>query len=569
MAYTALYRKWRPANFDEVKGQDTIVRTLRNQIIYNRIGHAYLFCGTRGTGKTSIAKLYAKAVNCQNPVNGNPCNACPSCRAINAQNSLDVYEIDAASNNGVDHIRDIREQVQYSPTEGKYKVYIIDEVHMLSSGAFNALLKTLEEPPSYVIFILATTEKHRIPVTILSRCQQYDFRRISVDTIESHLLELMEKENIEAEDKALRYIARAADGSMRDALSLLDQCIAFYLGQALTYEKVLDVLGAADTTTFSRLLRSILAADTGMVLRTVNQVITEGRDLSQFLSDFLWYLRNLLILKDQGGNEESLDMSAESIETLREETGMIDNPTLLRFIRNLSALSGQIRNSTQKRILLEVGFIKLCRPDMEADQESFSQRILQLEQQMTSLSQMAMSGSFQRNAMVSGQPIQPIPGNPAGIPAADPGILQAGTGGLQNTAPSQAMTMEDRLQERFKPEEVTDLKNFADQWIKIRSSLPSVLMKKMLKHSRISVMDDSSKILLFFDENQDASAMNAKTYFTGSSGSKLKELSALVSDYLGREVSFECFLEDHSDTASQRIDLESIQEKIHMEITVE
>ena len=569
MAYTALYRKWRPANFDEVKGQDTIVRTLRNQIIYNRIGHAYLFCGTRGTGKTSIAKLYAKAVNCQNPVNGNPCNACPSCRAINAQNSLDVYEIDAASNNGVDHIRDIREQVQYSPTEGKYKVYIIDEVHMLSSGAFNALLKTLEEPPSYVIFILATTEKHRIPVTILSRCQQYDFRRISVDTIESHLLELMEKENIEAEDKALRYIARAADGSMRDALSLLDQCIAFYLGQALTYEKVLDVLGAADTTTFSRLLRSILAADTGMVLRTVNQVITEGRDLSQFLSDFLWYLRNLLILKDQGGNEDSLDMSAESIETLREETGMIDNPTLLRFIRNLSALSGQIRNSTQKRILLEVGFIKLCRPDMEADQESFSQRILQLEQQMTSLSQMAMSGSFQRNAMVSGQPIQPIPGNPAGIPAADPGILQAGTGGLQNTAPSQAMTMEDRLQERFKPEEVTDLKNFADQWIKIRSSLPSVLMKKMLKHSRISVMDDSSKILLFFDENQDASAMNAKTYFTGSSGSKLKELSALVSDYLGREVSFECFLEDHSDTSSQRIDLESIQEKIHMEITVE
>ena len=569
MAYTALYRKWRPANFDEVKGQDTIVRTLRNQIIYNRIGHAYLFCGTRGTGKTSIAKLYAKAVNCQNPVNGNPCNACPSCRAINAQNSLDVYEIDAASNNGVDHIRDIREQVQYSPTEGKYKVYIIDEVHMLSSGAFNALLKTLEEPPSYVIFILATTEKHRIPVTILSRCQQYDFRRISVDTIESHLLELMEKENIEAEDKALRYIARAADGSMRDALSLLDQCIAFYLGQALTYEKVLDVLGAADTTTFSRLLRSILAADTGMVLRTVNQVITEGRDLSQFLSDFLWYLRNLLILKDQGGNEESLDMSAESIETLREETGMIDNPTLLRFIRNLSALSGQIRNSTQKRILLEVGFIKLCRPDMEADQESFSQRILQLEQQMTSLSQMAMSGSFQRNAMVSGQPIQPIPGNPAGIPAADSGILQTGTGGLQNTAPPQAMTMEDRLQERFKPEEVTDLKNFADQWIKIRSSLPSVLMKKMLKHSRISVMDDSSKILLFFDENQDASAMNAKTYFTGSSGSKLKELSALVSDYLGREVSFECFLEDHSDTASQRIDLESIQEKIHMEITVE
>ena len=565
MAYIALYRKWRPANFDEVKGQDTIVRTLRNQIIYHRIGHAYLFCGTRGTGKTSIAKLYAKAVNCQNPVNGNPCNACPSCRAINEQNSLDVYEIDAASNNGVDHIRDIRDQVQYSPTEGKYKVYIIDEVHMLSSGAFNALLKTLEEPPSYVIFILATTEKHRIPVTILSRCQQYDFRRISVDTIESHLRDLMDKEGIEAEDKALRYIARAADGSMRDALSLLDQCIAFYLGQALTYEKVLDVLGAADTATFSLLLRAIMAADTGMVLSTVDRIITEGRDLSQFLSDFLWYLRNLLILKDQGGNEESLDMSAESIETLREETAMIDNPTLLRFIRNLSDLSGQIKNATQKRILLEVGFIKLCRPDMEADHESFSQRILQLEHQMTSLKQMAVSGSIQGTAVAAGQSFS---GNQA---VNYPGNGQAAPSGPQSgTSPKSFLALEDQLQERFAPEEVTDLKNLSDQWIKIRSALPSVLMKNMLKHSRISVVDDSRKILLFFDESRDASAINAKAYFTGSGGSKLKELSAFVSDYLGREVSFECFLDDRSNAASaKRIDLESIQEKIHMEITVE
>ena len=568
MAYIALYRKWRPANFDEVKGQDTIVRTLRNQIIYNRIGHAYLFCGTRGTGKTSIAKLYAKAVNCQNPVNGNPCNDCPSCRAINAQNSLDVYEIDAASNNGVDHIRDIRDQVQYSPTEGKYKVYIIDEVHMLSSGAFNALLKTLEEPPSYVIFILATTEKHRIPVTILSRCQQYDFRRISVDTIESHLRDLMNKEEIVADDKALRYIARAADGSMRDALSLLDQCIAFYLGQTLTYEKVLDVLGAADTTTFSRLLRSILAADTSMVLNTVDQIITEGRDLSQFLSDFLWYLRNLLILKDQGGNEESLDMSAESIEALREETNMIDNPTLLRFIRNLSTLSGQIKNATQKRILLEVGFIKLCRPDMEADHESFSQRILQLEHQMTSLSQMAISGSFQGAAMASGQSFS---GNQNGNSADTSGNPQTPAGSPQGVTPQKpSATLEDRLQERFAPEDVADLKNLSDHWIKIRSSLPSVLMKNMLKHSRISVVDDSSKILLYFDESRDASAMNAKTYFTGSGGSKLKELSTFVSDYLGKEVSFECFLDDQSHAAaSKRIDLESIQDKIHMEITVE
>ena len=242
MSYMALYRKWRPRDFDEVRGQDAIVRTLRNQIIYRRIGHAYLFCGTRGTGKTSIAKLFAKAVNCQNPENGNPCNCCPSCRAINQASSMDVIEIDAASNNGVDNVREIREQVQYSPVSGKYKVYIIDEVHMLSPGAFNALLKTLEEPPSYVIFILATTEKHKIPVTILSRCQKYDFKRIPIDTITRHLSILMDKEGIDATPEALTYIARVADGSMRDALSLLDQCISFYLGQTLTYDNVLSVL---------------------------------------------------------------------------------------------------------------------------------------------------------------------------------------------------------------------------------------------------------------------------------------------------------------------------------------
>ena len=339
MAYMALYRKWRPNDFDEVKGQDVIVQTLRNQIIYNRIGHAYLFCGTRGTGKTSIAKLFAKTVNCQNPVDGNPCNECPSCCSINEQRSMDVIEIDAASNNGVDHIREIREQVQYAPIEGRYKVYIIDEVHMLSQGAFNALLKTLEEPPSYVIFILATTEKHKIPVTILSRCQKYDFKRISLDTITNHLADLMAKEGISAEEKALRYIARAADGSMRDALSLLDQCIAFYLNQTLTYENVLEVLGTVDTSVFSNLLRHILHQDTGAVLDVIDQIIIEGRELSQFLADFLWYLRNLLILKDQQGMEDSLDLSSEAIAVLKEESAMIDSNTLLRFIRILSDLS--------------------------------------------------------------------------------------------------------------------------------------------------------------------------------------------------------------------------------------
>ena len=255
MSYTALYRKFRPDNFSDVKGQDHIVTTLTNQIKHNRIGHAYLFCGTRGTGKTTVAKILAKAVNCEHPVDGSPCNQCAMCKAIQAGTAMNVIEIDAASNNGVDNIREIREEVSYRPTEGKYKVYIIDEVHMLSTGAFNALLKTLEEPPSYVIFILATTEAHKIPITILSRCQRYDFHRITIDTIASRLEELLNIEGVEAEEKAVRYVAKAGDGSMRDALSLLDQCIAFYLGQTLTYDKVLEVLGAVDTEVFSKLLR--------------------------------------------------------------------------------------------------------------------------------------------------------------------------------------------------------------------------------------------------------------------------------------------------------------------------
>ena len=256
MSYTALYRKWRPASFEDVKGQDHIVKTLKNQVESGRIGHAYLFCGTRGTGKTSIAKIFARAVNCEHPKDGSPCNECETCKRIKEGASLNVVEIDAASNNGVENIREIREQVQYPPTEGKYRVYIIDEVHMLSIGAFNALLKTLEEPPSYVIFILATTEVHKIPITILSRCQRYDFKRISLDTIAGRLKELTEAEHIEAEERALRYVAKAADGSMRDALSLLDQCAAFHFGESLTYDNVLEVLGAVDNSVFSQLFRA-------------------------------------------------------------------------------------------------------------------------------------------------------------------------------------------------------------------------------------------------------------------------------------------------------------------------
>ena len=382
MSYTALYRKFRPTTFEEVRGQDHIVTTLKNQIQAGRIGHAYLFCGTRGTGKTTIAKILARAVNCENPKDGSPCNECAACRAILDGVSTNVIEIDAASNNGVDNIREIREEVSYRPTQGRYKVYIIDEVHMLSTGAFNALLKTLEEPPEYVIFILATTEVNKIPVTILSRCQRYDFRRITIDTIAGRLQELMEREGVEAEEKAVRYVARAADGSMRDALSLLDQCIAFYLGQKLTYDKVLDVLGTVDTEVFSRLLRRALDRDAAGCIRILEEMVVRGREMGQFVNDFTWYLRNLLLVKSSDELEDVLDVSTENLRQLKEESTMVELPALMRYIRIFSDLSGQIRYSSQKRILVEIALIRLCRPQMENDSSSLLERIRTLEEKM-------------------------------------------------------------------------------------------------------------------------------------------------------------------------------------------
>lgn len=382
MSYTALYRKFRPQEFSDVKGQEHIVTTLKNQIKAERIGHAYLFCGTRGTGKTTIAKIFAKAVNCEHPNDGSPCGECPVCRSIASGSSMNVIEIDAASNNGVDNIRQIREEVEYRPTEGKYKVYIIDEVHMLSMGAFNALLKTLEEPPSYVIFILATTEAHKIPITILSRCQRYDFRRISIDTIAERLKELMEAEQVEAEEKALRYVAKAGDGSMRDALSLLDQCIAFYLGQKLTYDKVLQTLGAVDTEEFSRLLRQILEKNITGAIALIDRMVMEGRELGQFVTDFTWYLRNLMLVQSSEDMEDVLDISSENLALLKEEAKMVETDVLLRYIRIFSELGSRIKYASQKRILIEIAVVKLCKPQMEQDYESLIDRIGSLEKKL-------------------------------------------------------------------------------------------------------------------------------------------------------------------------------------------
>jgi len=417
MSYMALYRKFRPADFSEVKGQDHIVTTLVNQMKANRIGHAYLFTGTRGTGKTSVAKIFARAVNCENPIDGNPCCQCDTCKAIAAGTSMNVIEMDAASNNGVDNIREIVDEVSYSPAQGKYKVYIIDEVHMLSTGAFNALLKTLEEPPSYVIFILATTEVHKIPITILSRCQRYDFRRIGIDTIAGRLKELVDKEGVVVEEKALNYIAKAADGSMRDALSLLDQCIAFHLGKDLTYDMALDVLGAVDTAVFSNLFRSVMKKDVASCVKQLEEVVMQGRELTQFVVDFTWYLRNLMMLKSTDRAEDLLDVSSDNLRALKDDAEMADLETILRFIRIFSELSTSIKYASQKRILLEIALIKLCKPAMESTNDSLAHRIKDVEDKLES--GIAIAASQVQTEFGEGAP-KPVKAVKAELPAAVP-----------------------------------------------------------------------------------------------------------------------------------------------------
>lgn len=382
MAYTALYRKWRPRDFNDVVGQDHIVKTLTNQIMASRVTHAYLFCGTRGTGKTSTAKIFAQAINCENPVEGSPCHKCSSCLDIEESNSMNIIEIDAASNNGVDNIREIREEVKYTPTVGFYKVYIIDEVHMLSIGAFNALLKTLEEPPKHVIFILATTEPHKILATILSRCQRYDFKRITISTISTALTKYMGKEGVAIEEKAINYIAKVANGSMRDALSILDQCIAFYLGEDVTLVKVLDVLGAVDHEVFAQLTDALMAKDAKACMNIVETITIQGRDILQFILDTVAHLRNLLVVRSVQNPDEILDMTSDQIEQLKEQSTRFNDEIILYYIKQMSELENKIKYMSGERILLEVELLKLCHPDMDESTEGLRHRIAHLEEEI-------------------------------------------------------------------------------------------------------------------------------------------------------------------------------------------
>ena len=381
--YIVSARKYRPDSFGTLIGQDNIAQTLKNSILRGQLAHAYLFCGPRGVGKTTTARIFAKMINCSNPSEGmEPCGTCESCLSFAEGRSYCIHELDAASNNGVDNIREIREEVRYAPTEGRYKVYIIDEVHMLSTGAFNALLKTLEEPPAHVIFILATTEVHKIPITVLSRCQRYDFRRISAEVIAARLGELTRGEGVEIEDRALRYIARKADGSMRDSISLLDQCIAFHYGEVLTYDKVLNVLGAASYDLFGGLLQAALDGRTADCIGLIDEIVMQGRELGQLVSDFIWYLRNIMLLKASDLDADTLEVSEDELLELGSMSRKISEETLLRYIRVFSELSGKIRFAADKRVLLEMAFIKLIRPETEYNLDSVLNRLEILEKKL-------------------------------------------------------------------------------------------------------------------------------------------------------------------------------------------
>mgnify|MGYP000158209546 CR=1 FL=1 len=358
MSYTALYRKFRPAEFEDVKGQDHIITTLKNQIKADRIGHAYLFCGTRGTGKTTVAKIFAKAVNCEHPVDGSPCGECTMCKNIAAGTSMNVIEIDAASNNGVDNIREIREEVSYRPTEGRYKVYIIDEVHMLSIGAFNALLKTLEEPPEYVIFILATTEKHKILPTILSRCQIYDFNRIKVpDTIE-HLKRIAAKEGVQAEEEALNVIAQKADGAMRDALSIFDQVVSF-CGKDLTYDKVIENLNVLDYDYYFKLTDLFHDGKVAETFLLFNEIMEKGFDAGNLVSGLGRHFRDLLVAKEEV-TVQLLEVSASIKERYLKQAKTVTSEFIFDALKVIEQCEMQYKMRVEKRLCVELTLIKLC-----------------------------------------------------------------------------------------------------------------------------------------------------------------------------------------------------------------
>ena len=382
-AYQALYRKYRPQTFDDVLGQMAVTQTMKTQLSTGKMGHAYLFTGSRGTGKTTCARILAKAVNCQHPDNGNPCNVCEACRSIDSGSCMDVLEIDAASNNGVDNVRDLRDDAVYTPSQVKMRVYIIDEVHMLSISAFNALLKIIEEPPEHLLFILATTELHKVPATILSRCQRFSFRRISQEDIAARLQYVAYQENIDLDDSAARVLARMADGGMRDALSLLDQCASATTGE-LTAERVYTCLGIAGEQKCGELMGYIANHDTKSALELFNQLYTEGKDLSAMLDEMACLTRDLLVMKTAGGAGITMLSGVASDNEVLELTKVLSSAELVRMMNLIQATLSGFTRSASRRMDAELCILELCQPELSLDAKALNARLTRLEEQLKS-----------------------------------------------------------------------------------------------------------------------------------------------------------------------------------------
>ncbi len=381
MAYLALYRKYRPQGFNGVIGQDHIVSTLVNQIKTGRLSHAYLFTGTRGTGKTSLAKVFARAMNCQSNQNGSPCGECECCKALLDPSNIDVIEIDAASNNGVNEIRELRENVQYPPVSCKKKVYIIDEVHMLTPSAFNALLKTLEEPPKHAVFILATTEVHKLPATILSRCMRFDFRLIPTEQIAKHVAEIFDKEGKEYEKEAVFAIAKAGEGSIRDALSIADTALSFKQGK-LTYEDVAEILGSANADIIYEFTENIVDKNSGRVLQLIDKLCSIGKSMGVLTKDITQVIRSILVIKTCENSNDILGLPNQRFLSLSKIAQKTTEERLIRMLEIFSTVENDLRYTTHPRVVFETNAIKACRPENDYNIDALLARISDLEQKL-------------------------------------------------------------------------------------------------------------------------------------------------------------------------------------------
>ncbi|MCR4436901.1 MAG: DNA polymerase III subunit gamma/tau [Clostridiales bacterium] len=509
MSYIALYRKWRPLVFEDVVEQEHVVKTLKNSVSTGRIAHAYLFSGTRGTGKTTIAKIFSRAVNCLNPRDGDPCNECEVCRGILSGTLLDVVEIDAASNNSVDNVREIRDEVIYTPSRARYKVYIIDEVHMLSSGAFNALLKTLEEPPRHVVFILATTEPHKLPATVLSRCQRFDFRRISVESIVKRLEEIAGAGGLTLQKDAGRLIAKMSEGSLRDAISILDQCISLG-GREVTYEDVMTVAGVVNDSFIAELADAVRERDVGKILELIEKLVMEGKDIAHFVDDVVHYFRNLMVCKISPDPGAVIEASREELETMKRQSEGFSQDEIIQIIKELSALEPSMKWTSNSRILLEVSLIKLCEDRTSPEGADMARRLAALEARVNHMDLVPRS-----------EPGEAIP----------PG--KAETGIKKRKAPTAAVRPHKPVGQGGGG------KRYLESWsetVKELKSTGKMVLYTYLMDTKALILDDKFVGIVF----KEGSSFN-KTFV--SKLENMEVIEAALSKSLGREVRVKCLEE--------------------------